>query len=54
MKIKTTLAAITLLLAPTFALAEGCIHDRQQEASLTCAVGTTYDADTKSCVTTTS
>ncbi len=53
MKITTTLAAITLLLAPTFALAQGCSKD-QTEASLTCAVGTNWDATTKSCVATTS
>ncbi len=54
MKIKTTLVVITLLFGPTYALAEGCPHDRQQEASLTCATGTNYDAATKSCVATTS
>lgn len=54
MKIKTTLVAITLLFGPTFALAQGCPHDSQQEASLTCAAGTNYDAATKSCLATTS
>ncbi len=54
MKIKTTLAALALLVAPTFALAEGCPYKAQQEANLTCASGTTYDTATKSCVTATS
>jgi hypothetical protein len=55
---KTIFAAvITLLLAPTALLAEGgsgCHKGTLDEASLSCAQGTTWDAATKTCVTTTS
>lgn len=56
MTIKTIFAALALLTAPTWALAEGgCSHMKgQTEASLTCAAGTVYDSAAKACVATTS
>ena len=54
MKIKTTLAVIALFLAPTLAVAEGCMHDRMDEAKLSCAPGTVLDEKTGTCVMTTS
>ncbi|MGL5009668.1 MAG: carbohydrate-binding module family 14 protein, partial [Paracoccaceae bacterium] len=51
MKIKTTFAALALILAPGLALAEGCRHDNAiQDANMSCAAGTTFDAATKTCV----
>ncbi|QRF67066.1 hypothetical protein [Ponticoccus alexandrii] len=47
MTIKTLLAATTLTLTPLLAHAE-CWHDRQ--AAMSCADGTTYSEDSKSCV----
>jgi hypothetical protein len=49
MKIKTTLAAIALTLAPTLALAGGgCMFGKQQSASQ-CAPGQVWNAATQSC-----
>jgi hypothetical protein len=50
MKIKTTFAALAMILAPGLALAEGCVHQRQQEAAVSCATGTALDAATGKCV----
>jgi hypothetical protein len=51
MKIKTTFIALTLSLAPTFALAGGgCHSDRMNITASTCAEGTVYDAATGVCV----
>ncbi|MBT0957141.1 adenylosuccinate lyase [Alphaproteobacteria bacterium KMM 3653] len=54
MKTKTVLAALALTLAPTLALAMGCGSEHSQEASISCADGTTYDADAGKCVASTS
>lgn len=53
MKTKTVLMALALTLAPALAVAEGCSFGKHQQA-MSCAAGTTYDADTNSCVPTTS
>jgi hypothetical protein len=51
MTIKTTFAALILILAPSLTLAEGCIHeDAVKDASISCAVGSTLDAATGKCV----
>jgi hypothetical protein len=50
MKIKMTFAALAMIMAPGFALAQGCVHDRQQEASVSCAAGTVLDTATGKCV----
>ncbi|PVA09803.1 adenylosuccinate lyase [Pelagivirga sediminicola] len=44
-----TLAAL-LALAPTLSLAMGCDHGKKSTQAMTCAAGTTYDADTKACL----
>ena len=51
MTMKTLLAALALILAPGLAVAQGC-SDRQaiQDASMSCAVGSIYDAKTNACV----
>ncbi|MEZ5754376.1 MAG: adenylosuccinate lyase [Paracoccaceae bacterium] len=51
MKIKTTLIALTLGLAPTFALAGGgCNWEKTQQSASSCAEGTVYDATSGTCV----
>jgi len=52
MKMKALLATIALvaLVSPALAMGEGCNHD-QQDAKVSCAEGTTWDAATGSCVT---
>jgi hypothetical protein len=49
MKIKTAVAALALVLAPTLSLAEGCNYGKEHQA-MSCADGTAYDATSKSCV----
>jgi hypothetical protein len=53
MTIKTTFAALALILAPGLSLAEGgCAgHDAVKDAAITCAPGTTLDTATGTCVT---
>lgn len=51
MKIKTTFIALTLSLAPTFALAGGgCNWDKTNVTASSCAEGTVLDAATGTCV----
>jgi hypothetical protein len=51
MTIKTSFAALILILAPSLGFAEGCIHeDAVKDASISCAVGSTLDAATGKCV----
>ena len=52
MKTKTVLVALALTLAPTLSLAMGCNYGKHEQA-MSCAAGTVYDADTKTCVSTT-
>ena len=46
--LKTTLVALTLLLAPGIALAEGCSHAKT--TAMSCADGMQPDAETGTCV----
>ena len=51
MKMKIALATASLMLLPSFAMAMGgCNYDKQV---MSCATGSVYDADSKSCVATT-
>ena len=51
MKIKTTLIALSLTLAPTLALAGGgCNSEKTRISASSCAEGTVYDAATGTCV----
>lgn len=51
-KTKSLLAAIALAAFPTLAVAE-CYGTDHNEASMSCAAGTVWDAATRSCVPTT-
>lgn len=53
MKLTTLLGTLVVLALPTFAMASGCSGDHQ-EAAMICTDGTTWNADTKACVATTS
>jgi len=53
MKTKTVLVTLALTLAPTLGLAEGCNYGKIEQQAMSCAPGTTYDAASNSCVTTT-
>ena len=53
MTTKTLAVALALTLAPTLGLAMGCNYDKAEQQAMSCASGTTYDADTNSCVATT-
>ena len=53
MTTKTVLVALALTLAPTLSLAMGCNYGKHEQQAMSCADGTVYDADTKSCVSTT-
>ena len=51
MKIKTTLAAVVLMLTPGFAFAMGCSEGhRAQSASIECGDGMIADDETNTCV----
>lgn len=55
MRIKTVLAALCLTALPGLAMAQGCAWGHSnQEASMSCAQGTTFDAQTGTCVPTVS
>ncbi|QPH52971.1 carbohydrate-binding module family 14 protein [Pontivivens ytuae] len=49
---KTLVLALAMTAAPLTAFAAGC--NWGQEQVMSCAPGTTYDADTRTCVATTS
>lgn len=51
MKIKTTLAMIALALAPSVALAQGCVHENMSQSASQCAPGQVWDATSQTCVT---
>ena len=53
MKTKTVLVALALTLAPTLGLAMGCNYGKHEQQAMSCAPGSTYDAATNTCVTTT-
>lgn len=51
MRTKILLTTAILTIAPTLALAMGCSYDLHgQEARMSCAEGTTWDADSGACV----
>ena len=51
MRIKTVLAAAILTMTPALAMAQGCsFGSHGQEASMSCAEGTTWDATSGTCV----
>ncbi len=55
MKIRLALVSFVIVLAPSLALAQGCSHGKPaQEASISCADGTVFDAASGRCVSTTS
>jgi hypothetical protein len=47
MKLRIACVALAIALAPTLSFASGCSHDKQ---AMSCAAGSTYDAETGSCV----
>lgn len=52
MQVKTILTAAALTLASAVSAYAGCTYHEQQ--AMSCAEGTTYDSESKSCVPTTS
>ena len=50
---KTVLAALALVALPT-AIPAACIGDGHDQASMSCASGTVWDAETRTCVPSTS
>lgn len=53
MKIKTTLTALVIALAPVTAFAMGCNgadHAAEQQAAISCAEGMTFSAEANTCV----
>lgn len=52
MKLKIALTTTILIVAPSLALAAGCSEAREKQA-MSCAAGTVYDTESKSCVATT-
>ena len=49
MKIKAGLIAVALTVLPTLAMAE-CAWGHKQQATMTCAEGSVYDAEAGKCV----
>ncbi len=47
---KTLTIAVLLTLAPGLALAMGCDRGKKDVQAMTCAAGSTYDADAKACL----
>lgn len=50
MKFKIALSAAALILLPAMGFAAGCNYDKQV---MSCAAGSVYDADSNTCVATT-
>lgn len=50
--IKALAAASALMLAPAAALAQGCDYGHERQATMSCAPGSTFDADKGACVAT--
>jgi hypothetical protein len=46
---KTFGIALVLTLAPTLSMAEGCNYGKSTQA-MSCAAGSSYDADAKACL----
>ena len=49
MKIKTVAIALALTIAPTLSMAAGCNYGKEQQV-MSCAAGSIYDAESKTCV----
>lgn len=49
MKIKTLVIAAVLTALPTLSLAMGCNYGKEKQA-MSCAVGSSYDSATQSCL----
>lgn len=49
MKMKTLLAALAIIVAPTLAIAE-CSWGKAHETAMSCAEGSAWDAESGSCV----
>ncbi|MGC1496473.1 MAG: hypothetical protein WA790_11755 [Sulfitobacter sp.] len=47
MKLRIAFVTLALSLAPAFAVAEGCQHGKQ---AMSCTTGSSYDANTGTCV----
>lgn len=47
MKMKIALSTAAIILMPGFAFAAGCTYEKQ---AMSCGAGTVYDADSQSCV----
>lgn len=54
MTIKSLAAAVALSVLPAMGFAYECGFGKEETASISCAEGTVYDANTGTCVTTTS
>ena len=46
---KTLMMTVICALVPTLSFAQGCNHSKSTQ-SMSCAAGTSYDADAKACV----
>ncbi|AVL51627.1 adenylosuccinate lyase [Roseobacter denitrificans] len=53
MTIKTLAAAVALTIIPAMSFAYECNSSKQKQASMSCAEGSVYDAQTGACVPTT-
>lgn len=53
MKTKMLLATLVLAAAPTMTLAQ-CFGHEKEQVTMSCAEGTVYDAESQSCISTTS
>lgn len=47
---KTLLAALALAAVPSFALAMGCSKNHMETTAMSCADGTAWDTETRTCV----
>lgn len=54
MKTKTLLAALVLATAPAMSFAACYGGHEKEQVTMSCAEGTVYDAETQSCISTTS
>ena len=50
MKTTALLATLAMMIAPNIAAAMGCTYGHEDTASISCADGTTYDAETQRCI----
>ncbi len=50
MKTTALLATLAMMILPNVAAAMGCSYGHEATATMSCADGTTYDADAERCV----